>query len=300
MKAIVHRAHTDLHDAGTGERHSPDLTRRVALVTGGSRGVGRGVALGLGEAGATVYVTGRTEREGAGREGLPGNIHQTAEDVTRLGGQGVGIRCDHRNGEDVAAVFDRVVAEQGRLDILVNSVWGGYERMVEDEVYTWEDPFWLQPLWRWEAMFGAGVRAHYVASRLAARKMIEQQSGLIVCVSYWAAQKYMGNLVYGVSKAATDRMVADMAHELMGHNVAAVSIYPGLVRTEAVLRAAAHFDLSNSESPEFTGRAVAALADDPNVMEKSGRVLVAAALAREYGFVDVNGKQPRPLTLDEA
>jgi NAD(P)-dependent dehydrogenase (short-subunit alcohol dehydrogenase family) len=262
--------------------------------------VGRGVALGLGEAGATVYVTGRTESEGEGREGLAGTIHETAEHVNRLGGRGVAVRCDHRDDEAVNALFDQVIAENGRLDILVNSVWGGYEGMFEADRYTWEDPFWMQPLRRWEAMFGAGVRAHFVASSLAAWTMVEQQSGLIACISYWAAQKYMGNLLYGVSKAATDRMVVDMAHELKGFGVAVVSLYPGLVRTEAVMRAAEHFDLSNSESPQFTGRAVAALASDPNVMQKSGQVHVVAALAEEYGFYDVDGKQPRPLTLEEA
>lgn len=277
-----------------------DLSGKVAVVTGASRGVGRGVALGLGEAGATVYITGRTIEEGKGRENLPGTIHQVAEDVSNLGGQGVAVRCDHRNDQEVEAVFCQVMAERGRLDVLVNNVWGGYEQMVEDGVYTWENPFWMQPLWRWEGMFQAGVRAHFVASQLAAKTMIQQQSGLIVSISYWAAQKYQGNLIYGVSKTATDRMVADMACELRSHHVAAISLYPGLVRTEGVMRAAEFLDLSNSESPQFIGRAVAALAADPNIMEKSGQVLVAAALAQEYGFTDIDGKQPRPLTLEEA
>jgi NAD(P)-dependent dehydrogenase (short-subunit alcohol dehydrogenase family) len=148
-------------------------------------------------------------------------------------------------------------------------------------------------------MFQAGARAHYVASQLAARMMVMQRSGLIVNISFWAAQKHIGNVAYGVAKAATDKMSSDMAHELREHNVAVVSIYPGLVRTEAVMRAAEWLDLSNSESPEFIGRAVVALANDPNVMNKSGMVLVAAQLAREYGFTDVDGKTPRPLTLED-
>ena len=260
-----------------------NLTGRVTVVTGASRGVGRGVALGLAEAGATVYATGRT----------------AAEDAFPTNGRVVPLRCDHTVDGEVEAAFRRVMAEQGRLDILVNNVWGGYERMVEDGEFTWTKPFWQQPLWRWDAMFAAGVRAHYVSSIYAARAMAAQRSGLMVNISFWAAQKHMGNVAYGVAKAATDKMTSDMAHELREHNVAVVSLYPGLVRTEKVMESAAYFDLSNSESPQFIGRAVAALAADAEIMKKSGQVLVAAALAREYGFTDVDGKQPRPLTLDE-
>lgn len=148
-------------------------------------------------------------------------------------------------------------------------------------------------------MFQAGVRAHYVASRLAAPLMVAQKSGLIVNLSQWAAQKYVGNVAYGVSKAATDKMTADMSHDLKASNVTVVSLYPGLVRTEKVLAAAAWLDLSNSESPELIGRAVVALASDPNVMQKTGKVLVAASLGQEYGFTDTDGRKPRTLTLSE-
>jgi NAD(P)-dependent dehydrogenase (short-subunit alcohol dehydrogenase family) len=130
--------------------------------------------------------------------------------------------------------------------------------------------------------------------------MVAQKSGLIVNISFWAAQKHMANVIYGASKAATDKLAKDMAHELREYNVAAVSLYPGLVRTEEVMRNAEYFDMSNSESPQFIGRAVAGLAADPNVMQKSGQVLVAAQLALEYGFTDIDGKQPRPVTLEEA
>jgi len=174
---------------------------------------------------------------------------------------------------------------------------GGYENMLEDGVFTWIKPFWEQPLWRWDAMFEAGVRAHYHASQLAARTMVANRRGLIVNISFWAAQKHIGNVAYGVSKAATDKMTSDMAAELRSHDVAVVSLYPGLVRTEKVMQAAAWLDLSNSESPEFVGRAVGALASDPNVMRHSGGIHVAAALAVEYGFQDIDGKSPRPLTL---
>jgi NAD(P)-dependent dehydrogenase (short-subunit alcohol dehydrogenase family) len=284
---------------GVSERGSEmfDLKGKVAVVTGASRGVGRGIAIGLGEAGATVYVTGRTTRDGDG-DG-PGTIYRTADEVTFIGGRGIPVRCDHRLDREVEALFDQVGAEQGRLDILVNNVWGGYQSMMEGEEFTWMNPFWKQPMWRWDAIFEAGVRGHFTASRQAAPMMIKQGSGLIVNVSYWAGRKYMSNVPYGVAKAATDKMVADMAYELRPHGVAAVSLYPGVVRTEKVMSSGAFFDLSNSESPQFAGRAVAALATDPNVMQKSGQVLVTAALGLEYGFTDVDGKQPRPLTLEE-
>lgn len=275
------------------------LNGKIALVTGASRGVGKGIAIGLGEAGATVYVTARTSRQ-MSNAGLPGTIEDTAEELTRAGGKGIAVVCDHTNDEAVKALFEQIRQHHGFLDILVNSAWGGYEQMIDQGAYTWELPFWQQPLWRWDAMFQAGVRAHYGASRLAAAMMIEKGSGLIVNLSYWAAQKYKANVAYGIAKAATDRMTVDMAHELRPHNVAVVSLYPGLVRTERVLAAAKYLDLSNSESPVFVGRAVAALACDERVLTKTGQVVLAAALGLEYGFTDLDGKQPRPLTLMDA
>jgi dehydrogenase/reductase SDR family member 1 len=256
------------------------MNGKVALVTGASRGVGKGVALELMDAGAIVYATGRT-----------------IEDLSSE--QGFALRCDHRDDQQVEAVFRQIADRHQRLDVLVNNVWGGYERMVEDGEFTWPRPFWQQPLWRWDAMFQAGVRAHYVASQLAAQMMVAQRSGLIVNISFWAAQQHLGNVAYGVAKAATDKMTADMSHELRDYNVAVVSLYPGLVRTEKVMEAAEWLDLSNSESPQFIGRAARGLATDPRLMEKSGRALIAASLAQEYGFTDIDGKRPRPLTLDE-
>lgn len=148
-------------------------------------------------------------------------------------------------------------------------------------------------------MFVPGVRAHYVSSQLAAQLMVNQKSGLIVNISFWAAQKYMSNVAYGVAKAATDKLSRDTAYELKPHNVAVVSLYPGLVRTERVMEVAEYLDLSNSESPQFPGRVVSALADDPNIMEKTGKVLVAAQLALDYGIKDVDGKQPKPLSIEK-
>jgi dehydrogenase/reductase SDR family member 1 len=276
-----------------------DLAGKVALVTGASRGVGRGIALGLGEAGATVYLTGRTVEEGRAAVALPGTIYKTAAEVDRLGGRGIAVRCDHRDDAQVAALVERIRTEQGQLDILVNNVWGGYEHFFDGTEFWTETGFWTVPLARWDAMFTAGVRAHYVASVLAAPLMIEQGHGLIITISSFAGQKVDAGVAYGVAKAADDRMAACMAHELRPHNVAAVALYPGLVRTEGVLKAAEHFDLSNSESPQFIGRAVAALAADPDVMRKSGQVLVAAELAEEYGFTDVDTRRPTSLRATE-
>jgi NAD(P)-dependent dehydrogenase (short-subunit alcohol dehydrogenase family) len=272
-----------------------DLRGKIALVTGASRGVGRGVALGLGESGATVYITGRTTIEGQTPTSLPGTIQQTAGEVTRLGGQGIAVRCDHRNDHQVEALFARIMAEQGRLDILVNNVWGGYEHFFDGSEFWNEKGFWTVPLSRWDAMFQAGVRAHFVASVFAVPLMIARKAGLIVNISFFAAQKDDAGPIYGPAKAADDRMAACMAYELREHNVAAISLYPGLVRTEGVIKAAEHFDLSNSESPQFIGRAVAALAADTEIMRKSGQLLIAAELALEYGFTDIDGTQPRSL-----
>jgi len=255
------------------------LNGQVAVVTGGSRGIGRGVAGELATHGAKVFVTGRT-----------------ASDLATIGEGTIGIRCDHTVDSDVEAAFARI-AQDGPIDVLVNNVWGGYERMVDNGEFTWMKPFWQQPLWRWDAMFAAGVRAHYHASQLAAPGMVARRRGLIVNLSHWAAQKHLGNVAYGVSKAATDKMTAHMAAELQPHGVAVVSLYPGMVRTEKVMASAAWLDLSNSESPEFIGRTIAALASDSDVMRHTGKVLVAAALALDYGFIDIDGKSPRPLTL---
>jgi len=272
---------------------------KVAVVTGASRGVGKGIALGLGEAGATVYVTGRTIKNKTDAEKLGGTVFQTADEVTTIGGKGIAIQCDHTNDTQVEAAFKQITKENKHIDILVNNAWGGYENMNEGRTFTYLKPFWEQPFWRWDAMFDAGVRAAYTSSALAARLMTKKKSGLIVNISFWSAQVYLGNTQYGVSKAAVDKMSEYMAHELEKFNVAVVALYPGLVRTESVMRNAKHFDMSNSESPQFIGRVVAALANDTNIMNKSGQVLVAAQEALEYGIQDIDGKQPRPITIKD-
>jgi NAD(P)-dependent dehydrogenase (short-subunit alcohol dehydrogenase family) len=273
----------------------------VALVTGASRGVGRGIALGLGEAGATVYVGGRTLVEGTAASLMPGTIVSTARQVDELGGTGIPLRVDVNDDEQIAAAVARIEAEQGRLDVLVNSAWGGYERFT-DGSFT-PGPFWEQPLSLWDSMHRVGVRAHYLASALAAPLMIRSGHGLIVSLSSFAGRMFVPPVAYGVAHAAIDRLARDMAEELRPHQVASVSLYPGLVLTESVLANIQYFEHeTNRETPLFVGRTVAALAADDNVIRLTGRRLVAAEVAAAYGVTDEHGHLPhsnRPAILGE-
>lgn len=279
------------------------LKGKVAIVTGASRGGGRGIALVLGEEGTTVYVTGRSIRGASTRSKLPGTtIEDTAEQVTARGGVGIPVRCDHTVDAEVDALFERVKQEQGRLDILVNNVWGGYEKDPQGDFVA---PFWEQPLWRWDTMFVAGVRAHYTASRLAARLMISRRQGLIINTTFWDRDKYFAPLSYYLSKTTINRMVYGMALELRKHGITAVALSPGWMRTEAVMAdlppngRPSPEEANQTESVEYIGRAVVALAADPDVIEKSGSVLTVGNLAREYGFTDVDGRQVPPFKLPD-
>ena len=273
-----------------------ELSGRVALVTGASRGAGRAIAEALGAAGATVYVTGRSSRSTGTTEGLPGTVEDTAELVTAAGGTGVAVRCDHGDPAAVAQLFARVADESDRLDVLVNNAWGGYEGYDE----TFNVPFWEQPFERrWTGMFAGGVRATLLASQHAARLMIERRRGLIVSTVAWAFDAFLGNVFYDAAKAAIIRATFGMGEELRRHDVAAVAVAPGFMRTERVLaaHAATPFDLSGTESPAYLGRAVAALAADDAVARHTGKLLTAGELARVYGFTGVDGRQPEPFRL---
>lgn len=263
------------------------LKGKVAIVTGASRGIGKGIALGLGEAGSTVYVTGRTIRNGDSER--PGSINSTAEEVSKIGGQGIALACDHRSDSETEAVFRRVQNEQKSLDILVNNA-----TLYSLDMGPREDlPFWELPMEEWDMMHLVGLRSTYVASSLAARVMTRQKNGLIVNVSSIGAIKYTGNVSYSVVKAGVDMFTKGAAEELRKHNIAVVSLWPRLTRTEGVLAHPDLFpDLTNSWSPLFNGRAVAALAKDPRIMEKTGQAYQAPALAKEYGFTDIDGKRP--------
>ncbi len=279
----------------------PDLAGRVALVTGASRGVGRGIALGLGEAGATVYVAGRTVEDGTSAARLPGSVTTTAGEVTDRGGLGIAAPTDVGDDQQIAALVDRVRQEQGRLDVLVNSAWGGYERFTDGSDFN-PGPFWEQPLSLWDSMHRIGLRSHYVTSALAAPLLIASGGGLVVSLSSFAGQIFVPPVPYGVAHAAIDRLAKDMAEDLRPYAVASVALYPGLVLTESVLANLQYFeDQPNRETPLFVGRVVAALAADPQVMRHSGRWLIAAEVAADYGVVDENGHLPhsnRSLFLD--
>ncbi|MBJ7598701.1 MAG: oxidoreductase [Candidatus Nephthysia bennettiae] len=280
----------------------PDLAGKVCVVTGSSRGVGKGIALVLGEAGATVYVTGRTRRgrPAAGPVPGPGSVDETAEQITARGGRGIPSPTDHTHDGQVEALFTRVYEEQGRLDLLVANAWGGYEGMQGEELVA---PFWEQPLRRWDVMFGAGLRAQFSSARLAAPLMIEQGSGLIVCTGgFDDPSHYLGSVPYDVVKTATGRLVTTMAHELRPHGVAAAGVYPGFTRTEAVVEAFAAEGREpppETHSPEFVGRAVACLLADPELMELSGSGVQAATLAQRYGFRDTDGREIAHFVLPE-
>jgi NAD(P)-dependent dehydrogenase (short-subunit alcohol dehydrogenase family) len=275
------------------------LREKVVVVTGASRGAGRAIALVLGEAGATVYVTGRSVRGGSTTENLSETIDETAEGVTARGGAGIAVRCDHTVVEEVEALFARVERGHGRLDVLVNNAWGGYEQYSHT---AFTAPFWEQPLRHWDGMFTAGVRAHLLASRFAAPLMLPHRAGLIVNTVAWAFDDYLGNLFYDIAKAAIIRMSFGLAQELRPYGISAVALAPGFMRTERVMSEHAKnpFDLSGTESPEYLGRAVAALAADAEILAKSGRLLTVGDLAREYGFTDVDGQQPEAFRIPDA
>ena len=270
------------------------LADTTAVVTGASRGVGRGVALALGDAGATVYVTGRSVADDR-TDDLPGTVDETAATVTERGGRGVPVRCDHTDDDAVASLFERIDRDHAHeLTLLVNNVWGGYEGYGEG----FDDPFWEQSTETWDRMFDTGVRAHFTASRLAVPRMLDD-GGLVVTVSSGHGDRYRGNVPYDVSKVATERLTRAMAHELRGTSVAALAVQPGFTRTERTLDAVGDDQeaLAGTESPLYTGRAVAALAADPAVAARAGGVFRVGELAREYGFTDVDGSQPPPFDL---
>jgi NAD(P)-dependent dehydrogenase (short-subunit alcohol dehydrogenase family) len=274
------------------------LEGKVALVTGGSRGAGRGIAVELGKAGAKVYVTGRSVR-GKTTNHWPGSIDETVEQIRQSGGYGVAVPCDHTNDAETKEVIERIRQEEGRLDILVNNVWGGNELSIENK------PFWEQSLKHWENMFTAGVRVQLVTNYYAVPLMRQQQQGLIVHTTFWDDNKYIGHFYYDLAKNALIRMAYGLAVELKNDHIAVVAVSPGWMRTELVLREfntdEEHWqeieELKQTETPYYIGRAITALANDPDVLKKSGQVLKVGDLALEYGFTDIDGRVVPPFKL---
>lgn len=266
------------------------LEGKVAVVTGASRGIGKGIALALGAQGATVYVTGRTVTPGS--YPLPGTVGETAQEVDRRGGKGVAVAVDHANDDQVAALFEQVKRDEGRLDILVNNAFALPEDLTEPK------PFWEKPLSNWQ-MVDVGVRSNFVAAWHAAHIMVPQKSGLIVDISGYVGVTYTYGVVFGTCKSAVDRMARDMAIELEPHNIASISLWQGLTFTERAHRnLAANPEMKTKTvtnplvgcSPEHPGLVIAALATDPNIMKRSGGTFITAEVAQDYGIVDIDGK----------
>lgn len=258
-------------------------TERIALVTGASRGCGKGIALVLGEQGWTVYVTGRSVRGRPATPGRPGTIEETAEQVTGRGGTGIAVRCDHADDQQVREVFDRISAEHGGLDLLVNNAWSGYEMSPDPALAFWEID-WPH----WDLMFTGGLRATSFASSLAAPMMIKDGRGLIVNIT-WVLDRPHGHAYCEVVKNATNKLTEQLADDLRPHGIACVALSPGFMRLERMNLTPA--EAAMTESAEFSGRAVAALAADPGVLARSGQVLTTPHVARAYGFTDIDGSQ---------
>jgi NAD(P)-dependent dehydrogenase (short-subunit alcohol dehydrogenase family) len=274
------------------------LKGKVAVVAGATRGAGRGIACVLGEAGATVYCTGRSVRGKPATSNRPETIEETAELVSARGGVGIHVQVDHTVEEQVRALFERVKHEQGHLDLLVNDVWGG------DELTEWDKPFWEHSSQKGLQMLERAVHSHIITSHYGVPLMLPRRQGLVIEVTDGDGFSYRGTLFYDLAKVSAIRLAFAMAEELRAHRIAAVALTPGYLRSEAMLdgfgvteanwRDAVKKDphFAESETPFYIGRAVAALAADPNVMEKSGKALATWNLAPEYGFTDVDGRQP--------
>ena len=262
---------------------------RVAVVTGASRGAGKGIAIALGACGATVYVTGRTRNEGDAA--LPGTVKGTAQAVTDAGGKGIPVFCDHSDDKQVKKLFDDIRQQQGKIDILVNNATSLHDAL------TQKGPFWEKPLELTE-IWDVGMRSHYTATYFAAPALLASDRALVVNTSSFGGRIYMHGPAYGAGKAAVDKMAHDMAVDFRPHNVAVVSIWMGLLlteRTRLVFEAEPEMyaDLVDTcESPQFTGRVIEALYRDPYLLERTGKVWIGAELGEEYAVTDVNGRQP--------
>jgi len=275
------------------------LRGKVALVTGGTRGIGKGIALELAAAGATVYVTGRTKERR--NDNVGGSLDETVEEIEAAGGVGIGVICDHSKDEEVKALFERLVSEAGRLDILVNNAYAAVNAIGK---FAGKN-FWEEPEWMWDCVNNVGLRNHYLCTYHAAKLlMVPRGSGLIVNVSSYGGIKYVFNAAYGVGKAAMDRMAADCGSELRCHGVTMISLMPGAVRTEEIMAKIKSGEgglgstpdmrerFLQGETTQFPGRCIVALAQDPHLLTRSGKILLTCDLADEYGLRDVDGRQP--------
>ncbi len=274
------------------------LEGKIALVTGATRGVGKGIAIALGESGATVYITGRSLEPSDSAHKLSGSLPETQAAIEEAGGKCIPIQVDHSDDEQIRNLFERIEQEQGKLDLLVNNVFSGVQAIRD----AYGKPFWQGEPDLWDAVNNVGLRSHYVSSVYAARLMSGQDQGIICTISSWGGMSYLFGAAYGVGKSACDRLAADMAVELKPDNIASISIWPGIVGTEQIIdfaqqtndqgASAVLGDGYNWETPLLTGRAIAALAADPNIMQYTGKMKIVAELAEKYKLVDRDGNRP--------
>lgn len=272
------------------------LTGKVAVVTGASRGAGRGIALALGSEGAVVYVTARSTGDSPTVAEMPRSIEATAAEVTARGGTGISIPCDHTDDAQVEELFARVREQHGQLDLLVCNAWGGYMPYAEHQGW-FTIPFWEQSMERWDGMFTSGLRAHLVTCRYGLPLMVERDEGLVVLTTFTMGKRYLGNVFYDVAKNSICRLASGLGEELKDKEVAVVALTPGWVLAER-MTGLSERQQEQTESVEYIGRAVVALAADPSVARRSGKSLAVGDLAREYGFTDVDGRQPTAYPID--
>ncbi len=276
------------------------LTGKITLVTGATRGIGKGIAIALGEAGATVYITGRSLDQSLAEDGITGNLLETKLAVEEAGGICIPIQVDHSDDEQIRYLFERIETEQnGQLDLLVNNVFAGVQALRDNN----GKPFWECEPSLWDSINHVGLRSHYISSVYAARLMVKRQQGLICTISSWGSLSPIFGVAYGVGKTACDRLSSDMALELKSNNIASISLWPGIVGTEHITRLAEEMKLKqdnnmsfgdgyNWETPLLTGRVIAALANESEIMKYTGKMQIVAELAEKYNIVDQDGNKP--------
>ncbi|MFW9919460.1 MAG: SDR family NAD(P)-dependent oxidoreductase [Candidatus Thorarchaeota archaeon] len=292
---------------------SESLRNKIALVTGASRGAGRGIAIELALAGCKVYITGRS-RSGKSITQYPDlTLDETKNLVEATGGECEILECDHSNEDEIASIFSKIAQNEKRLDILVNNVWAGYTDnnfQLDIETHNFTAKFWEQPLWRWDHMFQISLRSHFICSQEAAKLMIPNKSGLIVTTGFWDDNKYLHQVPYDLVKHAKARMAYDMAIDLLEYGITSVYVSMGWIRTEHLMRTSQGGQLNDenyvnmegyekTESTRYVGRAIVALATDADVFEKTGKTLTTGELAREYAFTDLDGLQPERFIISD-
>ncbi|MHA2423846.1 MAG: SDR family oxidoreductase [Candidatus Thorarchaeota archaeon] len=292
---------------------SESLEGKIALVTGASRGAGRGIALELALLGCKVFITGRSRRGNSVTQYPDLTLDDTKEIIEKAGGRCEILECDHSEEDQIRSVFEIITQKEGTLDILVNNVWAGYTNkdfQLDIETDNFTAKFWEQPLYRWDHMFQISLRSHFICSQEAAQLMIPNKSGLIVTTGFWDDNKYLHQVPYDLVKQAKARLAFGMAIDLLEYSITSVYISMGWIRTEHLMRTSDNGKLNDenyvnvegyesSESTRYVGRAIVALASDSDVLKKTGNILTTGELAKEYGFTDLDGLQPRRFVIPD-